>query len=70
MADFETHDRDTVNKLRQRIKELEDGSCRFNCRTTKEAFIAGYLADTQHGELTVVAAEIAYKEWKGESNSP
>ena len=66
MTDFETHPINTVNKLRQEISELKDGSCRFNCITAKEAFIAGYLADTQHGELTVVAAEMAYKEWKDE----
>ena len=57
---------DLVRRLEQEISELKDGSCRFNCITAKDAFIAGYLADTQHGELTVVAAEMAYKEWKDE----
>ena len=47
-----------------RIQELEDGSCRFHCRTVKQAFIAGYLADSQHGEHSDEAAELAYKEWK------
>ena len=54
------------NHLKNRIQELEDGSCRFNCRTMKQAFIAGYLADSQHGEHSEKAAEMAYKEWKNQ----
>lgn len=60
-------DIEIVGYLRARIKELEDGSCRFHCRTLKQAFIAGYLADSQHGEHSRLAAERAYKEWRGES---
>ena len=26
----------------KRIKELEEGACRFNCRRAKDAFLAGY----------------------------
>ena len=44
MADFETHPINTVNKLRQEIRDLKDGSCRFNCRTAKSAFMAGFDA--------------------------
>lgn len=44
----------------RRIKELEDGSCRFNCRSVKEAFHAGYLA-AQCGENSLEA----YKRWRG-----
>lgn len=29
----------------------------------KEAFIAGYLADLQHGEASREEAERAYREW-------
>ena len=29
-------DVEIVQALRKRIKELEDGACRFNCRTVKE----------------------------------
>ena len=46
-----------------RIKELEDGTCRFNCRTAKEAFIAGY---TMYSDADDTTAEEAYKEWRSE----
>jgi len=48
-----------INRLRQRIKELEDGSCRYNCRTMKEAFMAGHLAG-QKGDNSLEA----YKAWR------
>ena len=59
-------DVEIVQALRNRIKELEDGACRFNCRTVKEAFIAGYKADLQHDEISDEHAERAYQEWKDE----
>ena len=31
-----------VRQLKARIKDLEEGACRFNCRTQKQAFIDGY----------------------------
>ena len=37
----------TVEELQKRIKELEDGSCRFNCRTAKENWMQGYI-EAQH----------------------
>jgi len=53
----------------KRIKELEDGSCRFHCRSVKDAFMAGYLADLQHIEQhdddILRAAVIAYQAWRG-----
>lgn len=58
--------REQVEWLIDRIRELEEGSCRFNCRTRKEAFIAGY--ELAHGwELTEREREViggrCYKEW-------
>jgi len=63
-----------INKLENRILELEEGSCRFNCRTKKEAFIAGFDAavlDAEDGIITCEdlqheVAKEAYKEWLGE----
>ena len=49
MADFELHNTGTVNKLRQEIKELKDGSCRFNCRNQKQVFLAGFDAGMDQG---------------------
>ena len=63
-TDDEQHYWDCV-KAANRIEELESGSCRFNCRTAKDAFMAG-LTWSAHG---FVDAEHAYKQWlkeKGE----
>ena len=61
----------TEEHLHKRIKELEDGCCRFNCRTQKEAYIAGaqdaiYRIKRYEDGAAPTLAEIqkAYKEWK------
>ena len=66
MSESETYPAGTVSKLLDRIMELEDGSCRFHCRTVDQAFIAGYMADSQHGEHSEFAAHLALKAWKSE----
>ena len=60
-----------VERLQKRIKELEDGCCRFNCRTQKEAYIAGaqdtiYRIKRYEDGAAPTLAEIqkAYKHWK------
>lgn len=65
MTDFETFEVGYVASLKQRIFELEQGSCRFNCRTEKEAFIAGFKAGygCEPGHPMDLRA---YKEWKSE----
>ena len=55
-----------VRRLEDRIRDLEEGACRFKCRNMKESFIAGYLADLQHEELTKEHANRAYQEWRDE----
>jgi len=71
-----------VDILHQRIRQLEaeneslkDGSCRFNCRTMREAFIAGFDAgvdDTIDGgkiicdDLYREVTQKAYKQWRKE----
>jgi hypothetical protein len=36
--------RDRLHELERENEELKDGRCRFNCRTAKEAFLAGFDA--------------------------
>lgn len=59
--------------LEDRIKELEEGSCRYNCRRAKDAFMAGFDAgalDTVDGGKIICedykreVTEKAYKEWR------
>ena len=38
-----------IDELKRRISELEDGSCRFNCRTEKQAYREGYKRGYQDG---------------------
>ena len=48
----------------RRIKELEGGACRFNCRNRKEAFLAGAewgLDETRGPTLQTTAG--AYNQW-------
>jgi len=70
MNDFETHPVGYVAHLKQKIFELEQGACRFNCRTRKEAFMAGFDAgfndtDEQDRYFGLVDGDMeqAYKEW-------
>ena len=51
-----------IDSLRERIEELQDGSCRHHCRTVKEAFIAGF--DCRDNWDGGTSNEQAYKEWK------
>ena len=48
------------DKMQKRINELEEGSCR-NCKSEKEAFIAGFLWENEEDD-----GFEAYKEWKSE----
>jgi len=52
--------------LTARVKELEAGPCRFNCRTEKVAYIAGFR-DACRASWEKPFAEEFYEEWKGES---
>lgn len=45
--------------LEDRIEDLEEGGCRFNCRKSSEAFMAG-ARWMEYGDNP----ETAYKEWK------
>ena len=61
--------RSREDELEARIKELEEGSCRFNCRTRKEAFMAGWHRFAAQAKImnsneeVQKAADRAYKEW-------
>jgi len=62
MSDFETHPIGRVAHLKQRIFELEQGSCRYNCRTAKEAFMAGFDAGADDAEGGKIICKDFYKE--------
>ena len=55
-----------IQYLRKRIKELEEGECRFNCRTQKAAFFSGYklaIGDAfQEWDNDIM--EAAYEVWR------
>lgn len=56
---------ENAKKMQRRIDELESGACRFNCRTAKDAFMAGYdegYHDCYFG-LEDPAPHAAYEEW-------
>lgn len=81
MTDFETHPIGYVAHLKDRIFELEQGACRFNCRTEKKAFLDGFrfgvvrmckeVLGTDYPESGWCEederlAELAYQEYKNE----
>lgn len=49
---------DATEELERRIEELESGRCRFNCRTQREAFEAGWRA-----YYDGIGLKDAYKKW-------
>jgi len=58
-----------VEKLTSENKALKDGSCRFNCRSERAAFMAGAMADIQPQESKaayIMAASEAYKAWRNQ----
>jgi len=64
---------DEIERLERRVEELERGPCRFNCRTQREAFVAGFLAGWKKKAWCVKPgsdgrhANAAYREWKKET---
>ena len=64
-----------VRDAHRRIKELEEGSCRFNCRSMKEAFMAGWHLSLKDDDIDFICdwqedrlSERAYKQWLKEQN--
>jgi len=55
---------DTVRELRQRVKELEAGACRFHCQTAKENWVAGYKTAAGRPLTFANQAEMQYDSWK------
>jgi hypothetical protein len=82
IKELETHKADDLaarmlerEGLRVRIRELEEGSCRYNCRTAKQAFLAGFNAGAEDAwdagkiiddDLHAKTVNDAYKKWLGE----
>jgi hypothetical protein len=57
-----------ISMLRERIHDLENGACRFNCRTAKSAFEAGWKARMRMAKTKINWWEDAYKEWRNEKS--
>jgi len=57
-----------IRHLKDRIKELEDGSCRFNCRKRKESCqsFAYYVCKNRKSLMTPTAKVLddMYAAWK------
>jgi hypothetical protein len=57
---------DECKRLQKRVRELEEGGCRFNCRTEKENWIEGFnwarWQPAKHDNAR--DAEVEYNEWK------
>ena len=59
-----------IDELKRRIAELEDGSCRFNCRKMKESFNAGYQRGYEDCSDGVINRLGAYNAWLKERDEP
>jgi hypothetical protein len=67
-------DKMSEQELRREVKELRAGKCRLNCRSVKEAYLAGYGAAVEnecqyynHDPYAWASeAEGAYKDWNNE----
>jgi len=53
-----------IARLQARIAELEEGGCRFNCRTARNAFIDGYNEGHDDAQTGDYEPENAYDYWK------
>lgn len=64
MLDGKQHGMTEDEREAQDCAPLE-GACRFNCRTAKESFLAGWdAAKTQRANLSIQTRQEAYREWK------
>ena len=54
------------HKAAKYIDTLVKAGCRFNCRTNKEAFMAGFIFGVDHAfNKGAPEPEDAYKKWRG-----
>ena len=65
-------DKLSERELRREVKALREGSCRFNCRSVKDAFYAGFDAARKTGNeplndcvCVYDTAKEAYRDWHG-----
>ena len=67
IVDAQTGITNRQRELEKRLEALEQGECRFNCRTQRAMFIIGYkeaIANIDFGGDVPVSPEKAYNEWK------
>ncbi len=63
---------DTIRALEREVQELKEGACRYNCRTAKESWVAGFLAANKHTEWefgSEFIKKVANDEWKKRQKS-
>jgi len=63
----------SARELRREVQELREGPCRFNCRTQRDAFLAGFdagAADAADSGIIICedykrkVIDRAYRDWK------
>ena len=54
-----------IKELEREVQELREGACRFNCRTARQAFEAGYMSH-QLVQLGIAPdnIDVLYKDWR------
>ena len=53
-----------IRGLNDRITELEGGCCRFNCRTARSNFVAGFEEAASNTNYRVCDAQEVYNEYE------
>jgi len=60
-----------VERLLEQITELEEGCCRFNCRTARENWVMGFIEAASNTSYRVSDAGKVYDEYrKGLQETP
>ena len=55
---------DEVQNLIDKVSVLEAGACRFNCRTARQNWTAGFNEACSNNNYRVCDADEVYDEWK------
>ena len=57
---------ENICALLREVQELKEGTCRYNCRTAKENFLAGMQAGLDDTRMLVTSQDMEkeYSEWK------
>ncbi len=65
----EVHLKDeAIHALLREVQELKEGACRYNCRTSRATWIAGFREAVSNTNYRSTDAEEVYREWKTRQN--